>query len=419
MEITLENTGSCTKLLKVLVPAARVKHAFDEFYAHLAPTAKVAGFRPGKVPRAVMEKNYQQDARQEVVHHIVPEVFKEVVSDRQLKPAMPPMLTKVEWKLDDALYFEVQVDLIPEFKMPVYRGVSVQIQSTDVTDQDVQEAIDRLREQHAQLIPLTGRGLQGGDVAVVDQKVTIGDQVLEDSKDLMYEMDPKRLNSKIQEALLGAKAGDAREVDMTVPEHYPKKEWIGKPAKVALSVKDIKEKKLPEANDDFAKDLGQYESFSDLAAKVRGSLEKYQKEMERLQIESKVNELLIKNTAIELPERMIEKQKKVMHEAAQEKGQAPEKPDEAYWKVLSQRAADQLKLYFLYQRIAQQEKLAPADAEVGERINAIAARAKQNPAVVREHLTKNERMEDLMEQIVQDKVVDFLVSQAKVEKRSK
>ena len=414
MEITLENTGPNTKLLKVQIPSVTVRQAFDEFYARLAPKAKVAGFRPGKVPRAILEKNFHQEAKDEVIRHAIPHAYQEIVAEKQLQPAIPPLILKIDWKLDDSLYFEAQVDLVPSIKLPEYRGIAVEVDPVDVSDGDVEEAICHLRDKHAQLVPLTGRGLRPGDVVLLDQKISVEDQVLEESKDLTYELDEKRLSPEVYRELLDGRAGDNKEASLKIPEHYPKKEWVGKPAKISLAIKEIKEKKLPELNDDFAKDVGEYEGLNDLKGKIRENIQATKAEMTKMQAESKINEFLVRNSKMDLPLRLIERQKKHLHEIAQEKGQAPEKPDDVYWQALTARATDQLKLYFIYKLIANLQNIAPAQTEFEERIAQIARKIGQSPAVVRAYYKKDDRMEDLRERIMQDKVAEFLLSQAKI-----
>ncbi len=414
MEITLENTGPNTKLLKVQIPSQVVKLAYDDFYMRLGPRAKVAGFRPGKVPRAVLEKNFAQEAKDEVLRTAIPKAYREIVAEKQWHPALPPLVIKIDWKLDDSLYFEAQVDLIPSVKLPSYKGVAVEISTADVTDSDVQQALEHLRDKHAQLVPLTGRGLRSGDVVLVDQKVLVGEHVLEEAKDLTYEMDEKRLSPEIYKELLDGRAGDNKIASMQVPEQYPKKEWAGKPATISLAIKEVKEKKLPEANDEFAKDVGEYATLGELRTKIHENLKNYQQEMVRFQTEGKINEFLVKNAQMELPARLIEKQKKQTHEGAVQKGQAPEKPDEAYWQELTGKVTNQLKLYFIFGQIALAEKIAATEEQVEEKIQEIAKKIGQNAATVREYYKKEDRIEDLRERITQDKVMEFLVAQAKV-----
>ncbi len=414
MEITLEPIGPSAKLCKVLIPAVRVAAAFDAYYARLAPNAKVSGFRSGKVPRHVLEKNFHQQAKDDVINHIIPEAYQEIMAEKQLRPALKPMILKVDWKLDDSLYFEAQVDLIPQITLPAYKGIAVEIRQREITDKDVAASIEHLRVGIAQLVPLTGRGLRVGDVVILDQKVSVGEQVLEDLKDVTYELDEKRLSPEVYRGLLDARAGDNKTVSTTIPEHYPKKEFIGKPATVALAVKEVKEKKLPEVNDEFAKDVGEYQSLDDLKGKIREGLVKGMKDFVRAQTESKINEFLVQNTAMELPERLIQRQVKHSHEKAVEERQAPEKPDEAYWKALAAGAVNQLKLYFTYLRIAEEEKIIPGDAEVEAKVAEIARKIGQSPSVLMQYYRKEDRLHDVKERITQNKVAEFLISQANV-----
>ncbi len=419
MEVTLENTGPSTTLLKVQISALRVKQSLDEYYAHLAPRAKVAGFRPGKVPRAILEKNFHEEAKQEVISHAIPDAYQEIVADKKLKPALPPLVTKIDWQLDDSLYFEAQVDLVPAVKLPSYKGIAVEITDSAVQDKDVVEALDHLREKNAQLIPLTERGLAAGDVVIVDQKVSVGEHVLDQAKDAIYDMHEKRLSPEVYKGLLGAKVGETREVTTVVPADYPKKEHAGKPATVHLSVKEVKEKKLPELDDAFAKDVGEYANLAALKDQIRQNLEQYQKDMQRLQTESKINEFLLANTTMDLPKRLVQKQTKHMMEAAIKKGEAHVKPEADYIQNMEKRAEEQLKLYFILATIAEAEKIQPTEAQLDEKIAEIAKKVGQGVSLVRDYYKKDGRLEDLRERLQSDQVADFLIAQAKIKTATK
>ncbi len=410
MEVTLENTGPSTTLLKVQISALRVRQSLDEYYAHLAPRAKVAGFRPGKVPRNILEKNFHEEAKQEVISHAIPDAYQEIVADRKLRPALPPLVTKIDWQLDDSLYFEAQVDLVPAVKLPQYKGIAVEIAASAVEDKDVQEALDHLREKNAQLIPLTARGLTPGDVVILDQKVSVGDHILDQAKDVTYEVHEKRLSPEVYKGLLGAKAGETHEVAIV---------HAGKPATVHLSVKEVKEKKLPELDDAFAKDVGEYANLAELKDQIRKNLEQYQKEMQRLQTESKINEFLLQNSTLDLPQRLVQKQTKHMVEAAVKKGEAPEKPELAYVQAMEKRAEEQLKLYFILATIAEAEKIQPTDAQLEEKIAEIAKKVGQGVSLVRDYYKKDGRLEDLRERLQSDQVADFLIAQAKIKTATK
>ncbi len=415
MDITLENLGPSVKLMKVQVPSQRVKSALDEFYALLSPRAKVPGFRPGKVPRPILEKNFQSEAKKEVSEKVIAGVYKEVVDEKQLRPALPAMLMKMDWKLDDSLYFEMRVDLIPDFKLPSYKGIAVEVAKQEVPEGEVEKYLQHLQDNHAELIPREGRAAMTGDVVMVDQRLSVGETLLEESKGLAYPLDEQKMMPEMRKALEGAKAGDLRDVAITVPEQYPKKEWVGKQATLTLAVQEVKERKLPELTDEFARDMvGDCENLADLKNKIRANIEKYRAEMAALETQGKINEYLVKNVRMDLSERLVDLQKDSMHHSAQERGQAPKEPDEAYWKDLAGHAEGQLKLHFAYLKIAEAEKLEPGEADAEKKIAEIAAKIGQSPAVVREYYKKDGRMDDLMERLTKDKVAEFLIAQAKI-----
>jgi trigger factor len=414
MQVTVENTGPNTKLLKVQIPAPRVKIAFDKFYASVAPKVKIPGFRPGKVPRHVLEQKLEGNAREEVLQKIVPDVIKEIAADKKLQPVIPPLLTKIDWRLDTSLYFEAQMDLVPVVKLPKYRKIPVQVKKQVLDEGEVQKSLEHLRERHGQLSPVTDRGLKAGDVAIVDQKVTVEDKVLEENKDLTLDLSEGKTGPEMIKGMLDAKIGDVREISMKVPDHYPKKELVGKAATISARVKEVKEKKVPELNDDFAKMVGETQTLAELKGKIRESLEKYQKDMIRSQQESQVHEYLLKYTKMDLSERLVESQKQHLHKTAEERKQAPEKPDEVYWQGLTKQAQQQLKLHFIYTKIVAEEKIAPSDAEVDKKLEEIAGQIGQGVAMIKEYYKKENRMEELRDRLSREAAMDVLLSQAKI-----
>ncbi len=170
MKVSVKDVNSYRKLLTIEVPLEEVKKAFDDVYREIGSSANIPGFRKGKIPRNIVEAHYKSEARNEVLKRIVPESYSKAVGEKKLNPVLPPVVDKVSFDPDKPLSFEAQVDVRPEIKLPKYKGIEIEIKKSDVKDSDVDAAMKNLQERNATFEPVTGRGIEPGDFAMLDHE---------------------------------------------------------------------------------------------------------------------------------------------------------------------------------------------------------------------------------------------------------
>lgn len=419
MNVSVKDVNSYRKLLKIEVPVEEVKKVFDDVYREIGSSANIPGFRKGKIPRNIVEAHFKSEARNEALKRLVPESYSKAVSEKKLTPVLPPVVDKVSFDPDKPLQFEAQVDVRPEIKLPKYKGIEIEIKKSAVKDADVDAAMKNLQERNATFEPVAGRGIEQGDFAMLDHEIIVDGKPVDSGKDLLWDIRDDGYFPNMAKGLTGAKAGDVREMETTLPKHYKKGEYDGKKATLKATVKEIKVKKLPELNDEFVKELGGgIKDLAELKTKIREELSKYNEDVNRQQKEGKINEFLIKKTSFEVSPELIEKQIDFLIKDENERHKyhgASEKTDEAKRReALKEQAANQVKLYFIFETIAEAEKIDAADAEVDERIKGIASRLGKNYFEVKKFFVAEGKIDTLKDKIREDKVVKFLIEQAKI-----
>jgi len=419
VKVSVKDVNSYRKLLTIEVPLEEVKKAFDDVYREIGSSANIPGFRKGKIPRNIVEAHYKSEARNEVLKRIVPESYSKAVGEKKLNPVLPPVVDKVSFDPDKPLSFEAQVDVRPEIKLPKYKGIEIEIKKSDVKDSDVDAAMKNLQERNATFEPVTGRGIEPGDFAMLDHEIIVDGKAVDTGKDLLWDIKDDGYFPNMATGLKGAKAGDARDIETTLPKEYKKGEFGGKKAVIKATVKEIKVKKLPELNDEFVKELGGgIKDIAELKGKVREELTRYSDDVKRMQKEGKINEFLVKKTSFEVSPELVEKQIDFLIKDENERHKyhaATEKTGEAKRReALKEQAANQVKLYFIFETIAEAEKIEATEAEVDERIKGIAARLGKNYFEVKKFFVAEGKVDTLRDKIREDKVVKFLIEQAKI-----
>jgi len=419
VNVSVKDVNSYRKLLKIEVPVEEVKKAFDDVYREIGSSANIPGFRKGKIPRTIVESHFKSEARNEVLKRLVPESYSHAVTEQKLNPVLPPVVDKVVFDPDKPLTFEAQVDVRPEIKLPKYKGIEIEIKKSAVKDADVDAALKNLQERNAAFEPVSGRGIEPGDFAMLDHEIVVEGKSIDSGKDLLWDIRDDGYFPNLLKGLAGARQGDAKEIETTLPKHYKKGEYDGKKAVIQATVKEIKVKKVPELNDDFAKELGGgIKDLAELKAKIREELSKYNEDINRQQKEGKINEFLVKKTSFEVSPELIEKQIDFLIKDERERHKyhpVSEKLDEAKQReALKEQAANQVKLYFLFETIADAEKIDADDAEVDERIKGIAQRLGKNYFEVKKFFVNEGKIETLKDKVREDKVVKFLIEHAKI-----
>ena len=431
MAVTIENTAPCRKKLRVEVNAERVAGMRAEILQEFRKVAALPGFRPGKAPEPMVEKRYAEEIDDELRKRLIPESYREALVEQKLKVVGYPQVESVEYERGRPLVYTAAVDTAPEFALPDYRGISLKKKAVVVKDEDIAKTLESLREQQADFATVEGRALQMGDFAVINySSVADGKPISElapeakglgENKDFWLLVSSESFLPGFCNQLVGAHVGEKHQVLVDFPADFPQKPLAGKKATFFVDMVSIKEKKLPELNDEFAKKLG-VESLEKLKDTVRKSLLADAESQQNADLRRQIVDHLLSKTAFELPESLVQQEtRNIIYDLVREnslhgatKEQLEEKKNEIFG-FAANNAKERLRTSFVLGAIAQAEQIKVEEAEVEQRIAQLAQRSRTAPDKLKAQLAEHGGLGEIEEQILVGKTLDFLVANAKVE----
>src|SRR5580704_3102345 len=307
--------ANCKRELELEIPADNVQKATEKIAKDLARVARVPGFRPGKAPVTLIRRRFADDIQGEVVQSLVPEYLEKALDEKKLVPVTRPEVDKVEFKDGEPLKFKAVFEVLPEFELGNYKNLEVKIDAVDAGDAQVDKAIEEMRDRAATFVPVEGRAAKDGDFLLIKLKGTpkgenAGDPVEADN--IMCHIGAEETLESFTENLRGTNPGDSREFESTYPADYPDPKLAGKTFDFKIDVQGIKEKKLPELNDEFAKEVageaGGVTTLEEMRKKVRENLEAAKDEQQKSQARERILETLVKSHDFPVPEALVQHQ---------------------------------------------------------------------------------------------------------------
>jgi len=297
--------------IKVEVPAEEVSRAIDRAFRDIAREVFVPGFRRGRVPRRVLQARLgMEPVYEEVKQSNLPAYYREALEQLDLEPIAEPEIDLEEIEIEEGkpLSFQAVVEVKPRVELTGYKGVVVERPEEEVTDEEVQRALDNLRERFAQLEVASGKTLADGDYALIDFEGTVNGQPFEggSAKDFMLEVGSDNIWPEFNQELRGKRKGDILDIKVKMPEQFPDPEMAGKIASFKVLVKEVKVKKLPEADDDFAKEASKFDTIQELKEDIRRRLQEMKSERARESVRLQVLRKLADGLEVEIPRRMVD-----------------------------------------------------------------------------------------------------------------
>ncbi|NQT95472.1 MAG: trigger factor [Candidatus Omnitrophica bacterium] len=420
MKVKVENLKDSQKHIKIEVEPERVNSVLDKVYSGIQKKANIPGYRQGKAPRDLIENHYDKTANDETLNRLIWDAYREAVIQQNLDPVGYPAVDDVNFSKGNPLTFAVKVDVRPEFKLKGYKGIRVKKKSVDLTEEDMKKGLEQLQESMAQYNNIDPRPIAKGDYVVCDYECFSDGKLIDKNENLWLYISEQLQPKELLEALSGAEVNVIKEVEVTYPKDYQYKELAGKKRSYKVTPKQIKQKILPEINDDLAKDTGQFKDLEELKVKLRENITTTKKLESERDIENQIFSFLLKSHSFEIPVSMVERQVAQLAEEAKRKllhqGYKKEDLDKEGARLkegLKNKAEDNVRLFFIIERIAKQEGIEVADKELDERVEKIATGTKEDAVEVRKRLEEKGLIDSLKEQIIHDKIVELLVREAK------
>ncbi len=424
MKVSVEEISGVKKKILVEVPEEEVKKEVDSFYNDLKKKAKIKGFRPGKAPREILERYFKDYAKGEILQKLIQDTFPKAVSETTLSPVSQPVFDPKEFEAGKPFEYSAIVEVKPEIKIEGYVGLNLEGKKEEVKEEEVEERLKNLQNLHAQLNTIADpRPVKTGDYALIDYEAKEGGKPLEEGKgvDVSVEVGSGRFIPGLEEALVGLRPEEEKEVDVSFPEDYGYRKWAGKKFTFHVKVREIKEKILPPLDDEFAKDLGDYESLEALRAKLREDLQKERAKGLDRQLKDQIVDKLVERNPMEVPPSLVEEQthslisETKMRLASQgmelkDLDMNEEKLHGDYEKM----AERQVKTFLIVEKIATQEGITVSDEEVEGRLKEISERSRQKLDAVKRYYEKNGLLPEVKAGILSEKTLNFLLEKADV-----
>jgi trigger factor len=422
MKIDIDELNAVQRKVRVELPPDRVAGEFARVYKRLGQRVRVKGFRTGKIPRTVLQGIYGEEVKGEVKTHLVEESLGEIIRERGLRLVSRPEVETDDLSESGAFSFSAVFEIKPEIAVRDYIGLAVEKAKLAVSDAQVDEALDRLREAHAHLQPINDRDVVAqGDFVTLDYEGSIDGKDFPGAKGQNYvlEVGSGQALPEFEEAVTGLRLNEPKTAQVRYPENYPNKEIAGKTVQFTLLAREIKHKVLPALDDEFAKDHGECDSLAELRERIRARLAEELRHYQDEELKEKIISQLIAAHPFTVPPSMVERQTRYLLEryqsqiSGQSGGDGPPPLEEAR-KTLEARALRQVQATLLLEKIAEMENITAADKQVQERVDALAKAAGNRAKTVREYYASAESRADLRAQIVFERTASFLLERATV-----
>ncbi|MDI3548048.1 MAG: trigger factor [Halanaerobiales bacterium] len=423
MEVAKEHLEGNKVELKVEIEPERVNKALEQAYRKVVKNVTIPGFRKGKAPRRVLEARYGKEVlHKDALDILIPSAYIQAVKAAEIEPIAQPEIDNLYLAENEPATFTAVVEVKPEVELGQYTDLGIEKEEVEVTEEAVLEELKRLQEQHSQLENSDKEIVEDGDFVVIDFEGTIDGEIFPGGSVEEYTLE---IGSGIfipgfEEQLIGQKVGEETEVKVTFPEDYQAENLAGKEAIFKVNIKEIKVKKIPELDDEFAKEVGEYDTLDELKEKTRERLEKFEEERVNREFEDKIIEKAAENAKVDVPEALINNELDMMYQnmaySVSLQGLKIEDYlefmglDEETWRENKRETATKrAKINLVLEAIAKKEGIEVSDEEIDKRIEEMAADSEKSPEQIKGLLKLQGQLDGIKHSMLIKKVIDFLV----------
>ncbi|HNT43041.1 MAG TPA: trigger factor [Syntrophorhabdaceae bacterium] len=420
MKVQVEALDSVRKKVEVLLPRETVSGIRESIYDEIRRSAKIKGFRQGKVPRPIITQYYKEYIEEETRKRMLQNTMFDALKEANVEPITEPVADFLE---GDEPGYTLDCEVLPEIELPEYKGIEIEAEPINISDADVEQRIESMRQFHASFEAKQGEATaQKGDFVVIKyQGYRDGEALKQIAADgYPLELGNAMLMPEFENAVIGMKEGEERDVDVTFPDDYPDKDIASKKILFKVTMKEIKQKVLPEVNDEFARDMS-FENLEVMRKGVREELIKEKEGFRKSDLTRKALEVLLRDREIPVPKRFLEKRVHGMIEEAQSRYQTDRLSAEELQSIsermhadFGKRAEDRIKAEIVLARIAEKEDIKADDKDVEERLKTIAEDANKTYNEVKGIYEQYGLVAGLRDNIVEEKAIDFVLANAVV-----
>lgn len=426
MSLQVETLEKNMAKLTIEVPAEEFEKAIEKAYQKNKGKMSVPGFRKGKVPRKMIEKMYGTGIfYEDAANIIIPETYANEIENCELEIVSQPSIDVVQIESGKPFIFTAEVATKPEVELGEYKGVQVERKAVEVTDEEVDKALEEERDKQSRMVPVEGRAVENGDMVTIDFEGFVDGVAFEGGKGIDY---PLTIGSHsfidtFEDQLVGKNVGEEVEVNVTFPEQYQAEELQGKPAMFKVAIKEIKAKELPELDDDFAQDVSDFDTLAEYKEDLKKKLVEKKEEEAKEAFEEAVVEAVVSNAKMEIPAPMVDLQVKTMadnfarritsqglsmEQYMQFTGMTPEKLEEQ----MRPQALKTIESRLVLEAIVKAENIQATDEELDKELEKMASMYQMEVEKLKELISDKEK-DSMKLDIAVQKAVDFIVEQAK------
>jgi len=418
LEVAILEPKPCRRILEIKVPPERVKKEIEVLYQKYRQKARLPGFRKGRVPLELLRIHWGGRIEKEAIESLIPQAFSEALKNTNLAPLTEGVLEDLKLKEDKALDLKISFEVMPKISLKRYKGIPVEKEVKKIGNKEIEERLKLLQELSAEFVGVE-RPAQEGDYLILDYSIFD-----EQGRELQHlvnqpiELGKKMLPLEVEEGLKGVRPGEERKLEVILPYENSPDEQAGKRVSFWVKVKEVKEKHLPEINDEFVRGLGEYKDLVELKGKVEEDLIREEERRATDEVKKKIVQTLLEENQFEVPESMVEKFLFLLKEELKRDSRHQGKLDEEKFKEnYRPLAVERVRRSMILEEIGRIEGIETSEEELSTRIEEIARLNKKSPSQVREILIREGSLERLKDEIREEKILDFLAKEAEYTKR--
>jgi trigger factor len=420
MKVAVEEIGACKRRLQVEEGPEVVQDAWAKAFKRVQKEARLPGFRKGKVPAGMVKLHFADEVRQEVARHLIPDVYRQALQEANLKPVEEPDLKEVTLEEGAPLKFEAMVEIKPAITLGQYTGLSVTHAPKAFEAREVDEALEHLREQHAEFRTVE-RPADVHDLVIMDYTLTPDGMDARTEAGYSFLIGSGAVMPEVEEAVIGLSAGGERTSRVRFPDDHRNETLRGKAGEAKVKVTEVKEKVLPALDDELAKTLGQFDTLDALKEGVRKGLQARRDSENRQALEDAVTEAVLAAHPVEVPEALVLRQVGHLIEHTRERvrrqGMDPDKLPWDYGKLLEELkpgAEKAVRRSLVLEAIAEKEGLNPTDADIDAEVEKIAVANNRPVPAVRRIMQDSGDLDGLRHSLRESRTLAFLISKSTV-----
>jgi trigger factor len=420
MKSEIKILSDCKREIELEIETEEVTKELEKIVAQFSIRTKIPGFRPGKAPKNLIKQKFYPEIKESLINSLVPKALNSEFKAQNLNPVGMPVVNDIYFKEGEPLRIKAQFEILPGFKLPEYKKIKVKEKQISVSEQEINQSLEELQSRAAEYIPVEGRGVADGDFVVVELKGRdTKTNKLHPTEKVVVLSGHLENEEALNQNLIGLKPGEESNFILTYDKNHQNPKLAAKKIDYNLKVTSIKEKKLPKINNEFAKDHGEFESLKDLKKEIRNEIKVSKDKAAKMEMAEEIVKKIYDNLNICLPETLIEQEYMAIlkrHIAALPQQKELIKEDFEKLKNEAKIKAEQnIKNHLILKKIAEEENIDVPEDEIDEELKAIAKANNVPLAQVVESVNKEGKREDLRNNLLLKKTVDFLVENAIIE----